>query len=239
MRDAFEQEGLCLQLNDAVAVGDFFLILAFENGIRIESLCRVGPPAKAAVSALKEKAKDANRLIRESAQRALRETVAAASGDVGEEVGQAMAMPRTPAPDEELVRGLAAVMDRDLRRHHVGLVVQRAGLTLPPESAWLLLRLNEAPHARLADLQPLSPFTLEELERGAQGLAAKGLVLREDPGSWELTPSGCASLEKVVQARQKHLEALFAEWSPQHQSELAELLRRMGPQFVPAARQVA
>lgn len=39
----------------------------------IESLCRVGPSAKAAVPALKEKAKDANRLIRESAQRALRE----------------------------------------------------------------------------------------------------------------------------------------------------------------------
>ena len=39
----------------------------------IESLCRIGPPAKAAVSALNAKAKDDNRLIRESAQRALRE----------------------------------------------------------------------------------------------------------------------------------------------------------------------
>ena len=39
----------------------------------IESLCRIGPPAKGAVAALNEKAKDDNRLIRESAQRALRE----------------------------------------------------------------------------------------------------------------------------------------------------------------------
>jgi HEAT repeat protein len=39
----------------------------------IESLCRIGPPAKAAVPALREKAKDDNRLIRESAERALRE----------------------------------------------------------------------------------------------------------------------------------------------------------------------
>jgi HEAT repeat protein len=39
----------------------------------IESLCRIGPPAKAAVAALHDKAKDDNRLIRESAQRALRE----------------------------------------------------------------------------------------------------------------------------------------------------------------------
>ena len=171
--------------------------------------------------------------------RPLRETVAATSGDVGEELGQAMAMPRAMPPDEELLRGLAAVMDRDLRRQHVALVVERAGLALAPEAAWLLLRLNEAPHARLADLQPLSPFTLDELERGAQALAGKGLVLREPSGRWELTRAGCASLEQVVRARRQHLEALFAEWSPQHQSDLAELLRRLGPQILPAARQVA
>ena len=137
------------------------------------------------------------------------------------------------------MRGLAAVMDRDLRRHHVGLVVQRAGLALAPEAAWLLLRLNEAPHARLVDLAPASPFTPDELERGALALADKGLVLREPAGVWELTRAGCAILGKVVQARRKHLEALFAEWSPQHQSELAEMLRRLGPQILPSARQVS
>ncbi len=172
-------------------------------------------------------------------QRPLRETLAATTGDVGEEMGQAMAMPRSPTPDDELVRGLASILDRDLRRHHVALVVQRTGLDLLPEAAWLLLRLNEAPHARIADLHPLSPFSLEELERGAQALAGAGLAVREDPGTWELTQAGCASMKKVVEARQKHLEALFAEWSPQNQSDLAELLRRIGPQIVPAARSVA
>jgi HEAT repeat protein len=39
----------------------------------IESLCRIGAPAVAAAPALRDKAKDDNRLIRESAQRALRE----------------------------------------------------------------------------------------------------------------------------------------------------------------------
>ncbi len=39
----------------------------------IEALCRIGPHAKAAISALTRKTKDENRLIRESAQRALRE----------------------------------------------------------------------------------------------------------------------------------------------------------------------
>jgi HEAT repeat protein len=39
----------------------------------VEALCRIGPSAKAAIPALNRKAKDENRLIRESAQRALRE----------------------------------------------------------------------------------------------------------------------------------------------------------------------
>jgi HEAT repeat protein len=39
----------------------------------IEALCRIGPPAKAAIPVLTRRTKDENRLIRESAQRALRE----------------------------------------------------------------------------------------------------------------------------------------------------------------------
>ena len=49
----------------------------------IESLCRIGPPAQAAVPALTKKIKDDNRLIRESAQRALREIAPAAAAKVG------------------------------------------------------------------------------------------------------------------------------------------------------------
>lgn len=169
----------------------------------------------------------------------LRETLAASSGDVGEEVGQAMAMPLAPASDDELVRGLAAVMDRDLRRQHIGLVVQAAGLSLAPASAWLLLRLNEAPHAQLPALAPLSPFDLDELERAAADLAAQGLVVQEPADAWEPTKSGCASLARLVQAREKHLEVLFAQWTTEQRSDLAQLLRRLAPQLVPAARQVA
>jgi hypothetical protein len=171
-------------------------------------------------------------------QSRLRDTLAASSADVGEEVSQALAMPRAPAPDDELIRGLAAVMDQDLRRQHIGLVVQRAGVALAPASAWLLLRLNEAPHAQLPQLVPLSPFSASELEGAAADLASQRLVLPEPSGAWELTEAGCASVKKIVQARQAHLEALFAQWSGEQQAELAELLKRLAPQLVPAAREV-
>ncbi|MDB5957752.1 MDR family MFS transporter [Ramlibacter sp.] len=171
-------------------------------------------------------------------QSRLRDTLAASSADVGEEVSQAMAMPRAPTPDDELIRGLAAVMDQDLRRQHIGLVVQRAGVSLAPASAWLLLRLNEAPHAQLPQLVPLSPFSTGELEGAAADLARRGLVLRETSGTWELTEAGCASVKRIVQARQAHLEELFAQWSGEQQADLAELLKRLAPQLVPVAREV-
>ena len=38
VRDAFEQQCLGLQLVDAEAVGNFFVVLAFQNGIGIELL---------------------------------------------------------------------------------------------------------------------------------------------------------------------------------------------------------
>jgi EmrB/QacA subfamily drug resistance transporter len=172
-------------------------------------------------------------------QRPLRDTVAAASGDVGEEMGQAMAMPRSPAAAEELIRGLAAVMDRDLRREHIGRVMEAAGVGLPAASGWLLLRLNDAPHARLQDLAGPSPFGAEEVDAAARDLAGRGLVMQEPGGSWELTRAGCAALQRIQQARRAHLDALFAQWSPEQQSELAQLVRRLGPQLVPPSREAA
>jgi hypothetical protein len=150
-----------------------------------------------------------------------------------------MAMPRAPAADEELIRGLAAVMDRDLRRQHVGLVMQRAGVSVPPAAGWLLLRLNEAPHAQLPALASVSPFHVSELEEAARELATRGLVVQEAAGGWELTPAGCETLGRIVNARQAHLEAIFAQWSPEQRSEMAQLLRKLSPQLVPPSRQVA
>ena len=62
----------------------------------------------------------------------LRETVSATSADIGQEVGGAMAMPTSPETEEELVRGLSAVVDRDTRRQHVEQTVARSGLDLEP-----------------------------------------------------------------------------------------------------------
>ena len=170
-------------------------------------------------------------------QRALRETVAATSGDVGEQMGEAMAMPRSPGPEEELVRGLAAVMDKDLQREHIDRVIARAGLSLTPAAAWLLVRLDEdaGPPERIA---PSSPFRFEEVMQAADDLVRDGLArpAHEDRDGWRLTREGCAQFARLVAARRQHLQELFAQWSPHEQSELADLVRRLSVQLVPHPR---
>ena len=166
----------------------------------------------------------------------LRQTIAATHADLGEEMGDALAMPRAPTPEDELVRGLAAVMDRDLRRQHIGLITAKAGVDLPPAAAWLLYRLDQSPGTDIDTLAQGSSFGAEDVVEAAALLSARGYVQPVDEGGWELLPAGCASLERLAAARRSHLQELFAQWSPQQRAEMGELLRRLSIELVPTPR---
>src|SRR5205814_1030145 len=56
-------------------------------------------------------------------ERPLRATVAAAAAEVGTEVGETFPMPTDPEPLQPLVRGLALLADRDVRRAHIERIV--------------------------------------------------------------------------------------------------------------------
>jgi EmrB/QacA subfamily drug resistance transporter len=161
-------------------------------------------------------------------ERPLRETISATSGEVGLEMGGAVAMPAAPEPYDELVRGLAAVVDRDLRRKHIERIVARTGLALDPTAAWLLVRLGEQPDAALDALARQSPFAAEPLRRAAEELRASGWIA-SGAGLGRLTQEGCTVFEQIVKARRAHLAEVFSQWTPGEQQNLAELLRRLVP----------
>ncbi|HEX3126906.1 MAG TPA: MDR family MFS transporter [Thermoanaerobaculia bacterium] len=161
-------------------------------------------------------------------EKPLRETIAATSAEVGQEMGGAVAMPAAPEPYEELVRGLVAVVDRDLRRKHFERIVARAGVALDPAAAWLLVRLGEQPETTLDALARQSPFGAEALRRAAEDLRAKGWIAG-DMGLGRVTQAGCAIFEKIVVARRAHLTEVFSQWTPGEQKDLAGLLRRLVP----------
>ena len=173
----------------------------------------------------------------------LRETVAATSADVGQEVGGAMARPRSPEAFDVLVRSVATIVGSDVRRRHIERIVSRAGVDLSGPAAWLLIRLDEHPDARLDALIRRAPFPAPVLRRGVEELRARGLIANGAghgaDGPWTVTPAGCESLERVVKARRAHLTELFAEWAPRDEKELAAALERMAKEMVPDARSTA
>ena len=171
-------------------------------------------------------------------ERQLRETVEAASADVGQEVGGAMAMPHAPEPDEELVRGLVAVVNRDVRRQHVARIAERAHAGVGGAAAWLLMRLDRQSDLPLDALGRQSPYGAAELGRAADELRDAGLVERPDDGArpWHITDAGCDALHRIVAARRAHIQEVFGQWSPEEREDLAALVRRLTRELVPDAR---
>jgi EmrB/QacA subfamily drug resistance transporter len=165
-------------------------------------------------------------------ERPLRATVAATSDDVGQEVGNAMAMPHAPDPYEELLRGIIAVMDRDLRKHHIEQIVKRADVTLTPAGAWLLIAMQEHGVFDAERMRHDSPWDADALARAHDELLRADMIV--DSGDvTDLTAAGHAARERILAARRAHLAEVFAEWSPQQTQELSGLLQRFTRDALP------
>src|SRR5712671_1213390 len=86
-------------------------------------------------------------------ERPLRATVAASARDAGNEAGEAFARPSDEdAVAAHLYATLSSLADRDVQRAHIAMIVARAGETLSPVAAWLLVQVEREPE--------VSPFEL-------------------------------------------------------------------------------
>ena len=219
-------------------------------GLSLEAMTQMSPAARAAYAGAFTRAIDMVFLVATAIgaigflvtwllpERPLRETVSAKSADVGQEVGGAMAMPAAPDSYEELVRGLSAVLDRDVRRRHVERIAARAAAGVGAAAVWLLMRLDEHEGVTLDDLAQRSPFDAPTLRDASDELRTAGLVSEQTDGAhgWELTHSGCEVLGRVVAARRAHIEEMFGQWTSEERGELAALLRRASHELVPDVR---
>src|SRR6185312_12203126 len=86
-------------------------------------------------------------------ERPLRATVAAHARDAGNEAGEAFARPMDEdGVAAQLYAALASMADRDVQRAHIEKIVARAGESLTPLAAWLLVQVEAHP--------AVSPFDL-------------------------------------------------------------------------------
>jgi DNA-binding MarR family transcriptional regulator len=104
---------------------------------------------------------------------------------------------------------LSAVVDRDVRRAHVDRIVARAGVAL------------------------------DALRRAVDSLKSARLIVDRSGDAatgFDLTPSGCETLERIVAARRAHIEEVFGQWTAEERTELASLIRRVSRELVPDVR---
>ena len=170
-------------------------------------------------------------------ERPLRRTVAAASSA---ELGEAFAMPEDAQSEGLVLRGLAALANRDVQREHIEQITARAGLDLAPLAASLLVRIDRFPERDVESLGRERGAGPEAVSTAVADLRSRGLI-HEVSGDgrgaqWALTGAGCDTLNRLVAARRAHLAELFAEWGPSRREELVTVLRRLTDDLVPEAR---
>ena len=153
-------------------------------------------------------------------ERPLRETVAATAADSGSEAGGAFGQPTDEeAAESQLVSAFVTLADRDVQRSHIQRIVERAGETLSPLAAWLLVQIDRSPEIYSRDLGRARAVDPQRIEAALAELERRRLTVTGDhtvdglPGR-ELTAEGRAVMDRLVAARRAHLADLLAEWDP-------------------------
>ena len=176
-------------------------------------------------------------------ERPLRATVAASAGDLGNEAGETFARPADEgAAARRLYAALSSLADRDVQRAHIEKIIQRAGETLSPLAAWLLVQVEEQPAVSPHELASSRGIPDRSAQGALEELRRRGLVTipRTNSSRYsELTPTGCRVLERLVDARRAHLEELAEEWDPSHHDDATQYLRDAVRDLVPDVRQVS
>lgn len=168
-------------------------------------------------------------------ERPLRETIAAATEvDIGGDIAQTFAIPTDTDSREHLLRGLAVLADRDVRRRHIAAIVARARVDMSTGAAWLLVQIEREPGAGIYELGRRGKCDADKVTRAVTELLNESLI---EPGPapnvYVLTEAGCETYNRIAKARREHLAELWPEWSPKKREEVAEILRRLARELIP------
>ena len=178
-------------------------------------------------------------------ERPLRGTVAEVARDAGTTTGDTFARPLDEEGAEaQLYAALASMADRDVQRQHIQRIVDRAGLTLTPLAAWLLVQIECTPEVSPASLGAARAIPVERVERALEELRSHRLI--GEPATRDasaptvpVTAAGCTVLERLVTARRAHLAELAADWDPARDADMAAYLRSAVHALIPNVRRSA
>jgi DNA-binding MarR family transcriptional regulator len=147
--------------------------------------------------------------------------------------GETFGMPETRSSLDELARALSVLTSREGRRRMYERLAARAGVDLSPGEVWLVLRTSEQSEPSLAEIARRASANVETLHPFLNELQAKGLAFGDTSpdAPIRLTPAGEATMDQLLAARREGLAELLAGWSPEHHTELAEMLSHLARSF--------
>ena len=170
-------------------------------------------------------------------ERRLRKTIAAATG--ADICGQVFALSQYSDSRALLLSGLAVLADRAVRRGYVDAIVERAGVDLGIEAAWLLVQIERKPGRSTHKLGRKGKVDQLNLQTSTAELLDKSLI---SPTSvrdvYRLTEAGGVMYNRLVAARREHLAELWPEWSPQKREDVAAGLRDLAHELIPETKAV-
>jgi hypothetical protein len=176
-------------------------------------------------------------------ERPLRATVAAAAGDAGNEAGEAFGRPADEdAVAAQIYAALSSLADRDVQRQHIVRIVERAGETLSPLAAWLLVQIERHPDYDPYELARNRAIPAERVTAALEELRSRHLISDKGAGvapREKLTAAGCEIHDRLVSARRAHLSELAAEWDPATGENVSDYLRNAVRDLIPDARRAS
>jgi hypothetical protein len=171
-------------------------------------------------------------------ERPLRGTIAASAEESGAEAAGAFGRTSDETSTEtELLRAFRTLADRDVQQGHIERIVERAGESLPPLAAWLLVQIEREPELDpYARTKPLG-IPQDRTAVALTTLESRGLVQpRGARGHYALTPAGCEVNDRLVEARHAHLRELVEEWRSKDEPDADAFLRDAVREMVPPTR---
>jgi EmrB/QacA subfamily drug resistance transporter len=158
-------------------------------------------------------------------ERPLRQTVETSAG-----LGESLGAPVDTDSLRELVRGLARLVGRERTMQFLEGAAGRAGIDVPPATAWLLLRNPRPDEFDEVKRQPhVDPARVDATVADAR-----------ERGYWAddgITPAGLAVRDQLVAARTDCLRELVADWEPGADPELDPTLRELAAELAKPPRE--
>jgi MFS family permease len=146
------------------------------------------------------------------------------------DVGEVNGSPDPRSSLQEIELALTRMSTRENRAELYHTLAQRAGISLPPRSVWLLYRLADRPACTVNEVAERLKVDPTLIQPGVDGLLDAGMIEERRRGAecdLYLTSKGSTALEKLTEARRSGLTELLEGWNPEEHPEIIEMVKQL------------